>query len=92
MSEYSCHFDNLVSFTSSSQLEIDHVIQQPKETCQTTCRGTQSIRDGGTSDNLGGEEAVIEGLLMKQGLHLILANSGINVFLNELGIGKNVLV
>ena len=28
-----------ILITWSCQLEIDHVIQQPKETCQTTCRG-----------------------------------------------------
>ena len=72
-----------------SQLEIDHVIQQPKETCQTKCRGPSQLEMGEGLKIWGerGEEVVIEGILMKQGLYLILPNSGINI-LN----GKNVIV
>merc|ERR1712008_120449 len=32
--------DTLIIFC---QLEIDHVTQQPKETCQRTCRGPRSV-------------------------------------------------
>ena len=31
------------SYKYSCQLEIDHVTQQPKETCQRTCRGPDSF-------------------------------------------------
>ena len=32
-------------------VEIDHMIQQPKETCQTTCRGPKTLRRGGHANS-----------------------------------------